>query len=50
MAKTKGQALYEKELAREPTYRAAPHVPRPKWDQLSDTAKEAWSRKAAENA
>lgn len=49
MNKDKGRQAYEEELAREPTYRAN-GKPRPKWDELSLAAQEAWRTKAKHDA
>jgi hypothetical protein len=44
-----GRKAYEEEIAREPNYQATGR-PRPKWDELSLAAQEAWRTKAKHDA
>lgn len=51
-AKTKtdpGRKAYEEEIARTPTYFGT-GKPRPSWDQLPETAQQAWREKAERDA
>ena len=42
MRKPKGQAAYEADVARKPLYHTGQK--RPKWEDLSDIARQSWER------